>query len=99
LKSEELIIIDRKFSFFKVKGYKVSPSYIEKIILDSKMIIDVKVLAEDDKIIALVIPISNYKKDELISFLSNNLPYNYLPDLINEVTFLSRTLTGKIIRK
>ncbi|QHI38915.1 2-succinylbenzoate--CoA ligase [Kordia antarctica] len=98
LVNEKLKIIDRKASFLKVKGYKISPSYIEKVILDSEMIQEVQVLAKNDTLIANIIPLSNYKKTELINFLQQNLPNYSLPDFINEVKSLVRTATGKISR-
>lgn len=98
LENNELIIIDRKASFLKVKGYKISPSYIEKVILDSEMIQEVQVVTKNDSLIANVIPLSNYKKNELIHFLQQHLPNYSLPDTINEVKLLVRTTTGKISR-
>lgn len=98
LENDQLTIIDRKASFLKVKGYKISPNYIEKVILNSEMIQEVQVLAKNDQLIANVISLSNYKKNELINFLHHNLPQYSLPDTINEVKLLNRTSTGKIIR-
>ena len=98
LENNQLTIIDRKAAFLKVKGYKVSSNYVEKIILDSEMIQEVHVLAENDTLIANVIPLSNYDKNKLIHFLQRNLPYYFMPDRIEEVKRMKRTNTGKISR-
>lgn len=98
LKNGQLTIVGRKAAFLKVKGYKISPNYIEKIILDSEMIQEVQVFSTNDRLIANVIPLSNYDKNNLIRCLQRNLPYYFMPDSIKEVETIERTSTGKISR-
>ena len=99
LENGQLTIVGRKAAFLKVKGYKVSSNYIEKIILDSEMTQEVQVFSTNDRLIANVIPLSKYDKSKLIRFLQRNLPYYFMPDSIKEVETIERTSTGKIIRQ
>lgn len=93
-----LFVIDRKASFLKVKGYKVSPNYIEKVCMDSGMIQEVHVLTKNDVLIAEIIPLANFDKVCLKNYLRSQLPNYAVPDKIRAVETIERTQTGKIIR-
>ncbi|MBC8757662.1 acyl--CoA ligase [Kordia sp. YSTF-M3] len=97
--NNQLTIIDRKASFLKVKGYKISPNFVEKTILDFEMIQEVQVFAKNDSLIAHIIPHKNYQKTELINYLRSKLPNYALPNSIKEVETIERTSTGKIRRQ
>lgn len=99
METGRLCIVDRKASFLKVKGYKVSPNHIEKVCLDAEMIQDVQVFTKNDALIAHIIPLENYDKVALKNYLRSHLPTYALPDSIKEVKTIERTNTGKIIRK
>jgi acyl-coenzyme A synthetase/AMP-(fatty) acid ligase len=99
LENNQLIIIDRKASFLKVKGYRILPNYIEKTILASEMIQEVQVFAKNDSLTAHIIPHKNYQKTELINYLRSKLPNYALPNSIKEVETIERTSTGKIRRQ
>lgn len=98
LENNRLKIMDRKSSFIKIKGYKVSPNAIENCILNASSIEDVYVYNKDDKLIANVIPKVSFDKIALTNYLRSKLPLYALPDIIKEVTAIDRTITGKIIR-
>ncbi|EDP95410.1 class I adenylate-forming enzyme family protein [Kordia algicida OT-1] len=99
MEDERLFVIDRKASFLKVKGYKVSPNFIEKVFIDSGMIQEVHVLTKNDTLIAKLIPLENYDKVGLKNYLRSQLPNYAIPDKIMIVETIERTQTGKIIRQ
>lgn len=99
VKEGRLFMTDRKAVFIKVKGYKVSPNYIESVLLVSEMVDDAKVFAKNDALIAQVIPLANFDKVGLKQYLRSQLPPYALPDIIKEVETIARTNTGKISRQ
>ncbi len=100
LKNRKLKILGRKSSFIKVKGYRISCIQIEEAIKNSKTVDDVKVSTENDRIAAYIVPKEiPFKKNDLKKYLNTQLPYYSIPDTINEVVEIKRTITGKIIRR
>ncbi|PTX58979.1 acyl-CoA synthetase (AMP-forming)/AMP-acid ligase II [Kordia periserrulae] len=94
-----LFIEGRKASFLKVKGYKVSPNFVENALISSEMVTEVNVFIKNDALVAEVIPLPNFDKMRLKIYLTNKLPSYAIPDVIKEVETMERTHTGKIRRQ
>ncbi|WP_046745902.1 AMP-binding protein [Kordia zhangzhouensis] len=99
VKNDRLHIEGRYSSFIKVKGYKVSPTYVENALLNSQMTQEAHVFLKNDTLIAYVISTEKVDKVALKTYLRNQLPPYAVPDIIKEVESISRTSTGKINRQ
>ena len=98
VKNDRLHIEGRYTSFIKVKGYKVSPNFVENALLNSQMIQEARVFLKNDTLIADVISTEKVDKVALKTYLRSQLPPYAVPDMIKEVESIRRTNTGKISR-
>uniref|UniRef100_T1GWV1 AMP-binding enzyme C-terminal domain-containing protein n=1 Tax=Megaselia scalaris TaxID=36166 RepID=T1GWV1_MEGSC len=102
-----LYIVDRLKEIMKCKGYHVSPTEIEGVILELQDVVDVCVCGIPDLInmnlpAAMVITTkgSSLKKDEIIKHVEGKLPhYKHLSGGVYFVDELPRTPSGKIMRR
>lgn len=96
---QELCIVGRKSSFLKVRDYRISPEYIESIMVTFEGLLECRVSGMDSGILAEVVPTNNSLSVlALRSFLASKLPSYAIPETITLVKTIPRTLSGKVKR-
>ncbi len=85
----------------KIRGYRIELGEIETVLQASPMIKEAVVLAKEDaqankRLIAYLVPTSEYDKSKLQSFLKAKLPAYMLPSLFVNIEKLPLTPNGKV---
>ena len=97
--NDELYIVGRKSLFLKVRGYRLSPEYIESIIGTFEDILDCRVSGTDTGLLAEIVSTNNViSQQALHSFLATKLPSYAIPETTTFVAEIPRTASGKIKR-
>lgn len=96
---QELCIVGRQSAFLKVRDYRLSPETIETAIMAFDEVLDCRVLGAESGLLAELVPASEmFSLPALRQFLTAKLPAYAIPDTINLVPTIPRTLSGKIKR-
>lgn len=94
-----LCIEGRSMAFFKYKGIKINPVYLESAAISTTMVKEAKCYENNHKLILEIVPIpANYSKSKFMILLKKALLGSCHPDKIIEVPELERTRTGKLLR-
>ena len=97
--TQELYIVGRQSSFLKVKGYRLSPEYIESIIGAYAGVLDCRVSGMETGILAeVVVANTSMTSQPLLAFLAERLPSYAVPETVTFVPAIPRTHSGKIKR-
>ncbi|MCA9955575.1 MAG: acyl--CoA ligase [Anaerolineales bacterium] len=97
--TEELFINGRQSAFLKVRGYRLSPEYLESVIGSCAGVVDCRVSGSKTGILAEVVPAdASVSSQTLLAALAAKLPNYALPEAITFVDAIPRTHSGKIKR-
>ncbi len=97
--TEELHIIGRQSAFLKVRGYRLSPEYLESVIGSCAGVVECRVLGTETGILAEVVPADAAMLPQtLLVSLAEKLPSYAIPETIHFVEVIARTHSGKIKR-
>jgi acyl-coenzyme A synthetase/AMP-(fatty) acid ligase len=94
----ELVVVGRKSVFIKHRGFRVSPEPVESAIGQFSGVVDCRVVARGDKLVAEVVHEDGLSKADIFAFLRSTLPGHCVPDEIVRVQEVPRTYSGKISR-
>lgn len=96
---QELCIVGRQSAFLKVRDYRLSPETLEAIISAFDGVLDCRVSGVESGLSAELVPAAEtFSIPALRQFLTTKLPAYAIPDTINLVSTIPRTLSGKIKR-
>lgn len=96
---QELCIVGRQSAFLKVRDYRLSPETLEAIISAFDGVLDCRVSGVESGLLAELVPAAEtFSIPALRQFLTAKLPAYAIPDTINLVSTIPRTLSGKIKR-
>jgi acyl-coenzyme A synthetase/AMP-(fatty) acid ligase len=94
-----LSVTGRKSLFIKHKGFRISPEYIESVLLKLEGILDCRVSLQAEKLVAEVVyPVSNPSAQTILDFLKLRLPPYMMPQSILFTGNVPRTASGKLKR-
>lgn len=97
--TQELFINGRQSAFLKVRGYRLSPEYLESVIGSCAGVVDCRVSGSETGILAEVVPAdATVSAPALLAALAGKLPNYALPEAITFVATIPRTHSGKIKR-
>lgn len=97
--TEELFINGRQSAFLKVRGYRLSPEYLESVIGSCAGVVDCRVAGSETGILAEVVPAdATVSAQTLLAALAGKLPNYAIPEVITFVAAIPRTHSGKIKR-
>ncbi len=94
----ELVVVGRKSAFIKHRGFRISPETVESAIGQFPGVVDCRILARGDKLVAEVVHEDGLPKAGIFAFLRTTLPSHCVPDEIVSVQEVPRTYSGKITR-
>lgn len=97
--TQELHINGRQSAFLKVRGYRLSPDYLESIIGLCPGVAECRVSGTETGILAEVVPANAALLPQtVLTFLADKLPSYAIPETIHFVDMIPRTHSGKIKR-
>jgi acyl-coenzyme A synthetase/AMP-(fatty) acid ligase len=97
--TQELHINGRQSAFLKVRGYRLSPEYLESIIASCPGVAECRVSGTETGILAEVVPAeAALRPQTVLTFLADKLPSYAIPETVLFVDVIPRTHSGKIIR-
>lgn len=97
--TQELFINGRQSAFLKVRGYRLSPEYLESVIGSCAGVVDCRVAGSETGILAEVVPAdATVSSHALLAALASKLPSYAIPEAITFVAAIPRTHSGKIKR-
>ena len=104
LPSNEIECLGRLDQQVKIRGHRIEPGEVEQVLLQLEGIKQVVVLANDNFLVAHIVPESSIENAESQrplwrDALSTKLPSHLMPNYFNLITVLPTTLNGKIDRK
>lgn len=96
--------IGRRDNQVKIRGFRIELGEIESVVRQSGTVNDVILMARDDKegkkrLVAYIVPKSNFDKDALADFLRSKLPDYMVPSIWIKLEKLPLTSNGKIDKK
>lgn len=96
--------IGRRDNQVKIRGFRIELGEIESVVRQSGTVNDVILMARDDKegkkrLVAYIVPKSNFDKDTLSDFLRSKLPDYMVPSIWIKLEKLPLTSNGKIDKK
>ena len=99
-----ILFIGRVDDQVKIRGYRIELGEIESMLLQSDLVSEAVVLAREDKqnnrrLVAYIVPAEQFDKEELITFLKQELPDYMIPAVFVELVSMPLTANGKIDRK
>ncbi|WFD12331.1 AMP-binding protein [Tepidibacter hydrothermalis] len=100
LKDDYLYLTGRLDNMINKAGYKIIPSKVESIILNSNIIEDICLFAVNDKVkyqklCAFIVKSDNFNANVFKEYIKNNLPKNMIPQIIKYVDFIPLNSSGK----
>jgi acyl-coenzyme A synthetase/AMP-(fatty) acid ligase len=96
--SDELVINGRKSVYIKYRGFRISPEWVESIIVSFNGIQDCRVLMIDSRLVAEVVYDDSISHSDILAFMSTRLPGYAIADEVVRVESVQRTPSGKIKR-
>jgi amino acid adenylation domain-containing protein/non-ribosomal peptide synthase protein (TIGR01720 family) len=95
--------LGRSDSQVKIRGFRIELEEIELAILNSGYVKNAATLTigdeENKRIVAFVVPLEEYSKENIMNYLSAHLPEYMLPSLILSKETLPLTINGKLDKK
>ncbi len=96
--------LGRKDEQVKIRGHRVELGEIESVLQECPAVRQAAVLTKDSKegnkqLVAYVVPVYEFDKEELVGFLQSRLPEYMVPALWIELESIPLTINGKIDRK
>ena len=97
-------IIGRSKDIIIKGGINISPNYIESLLIQNKDINECCVYPIQDDIYGeligcTIVPTNiNFDKKKLLLSIKSKLPNNLIPDKINFIDKLPKTISGKVIK-
>ena len=96
--------LDRFDNQVKVRGFRIELGEIESVLAEHETVKQGAVIVKkgdhnDERLVAYLIPDSNYKSNDIRSFLNTKLPNYMIPQFFIEMTVFPLTQAGKIDRK
>jgi amino acid adenylation domain-containing protein len=104
LLNKEIVCLGRLDQQVKIRGHRIEPGEVEQALISLDGIKQAVVLANENFLIAHIIPDSNIENAEIQiplwrSILSSQLPSHLIPNAFNILAEFPTTLNGKIDRK
>jgi acyl-CoA synthetase (AMP-forming)/AMP-acid ligase II len=96
---QELHVVGRKSVYLESRGFRVSPEYVESVVVLHEGVCDCQALNYNDGLWLNVVPnVSALSAIDLLSFLAERLPGYAVPEKVRFVEAIERTKSGKIRR-
>ena len=100
LEDDYLYLTGRLDNMINKAGYKIIPSKVESIILNSNLIEDICLFAINDKIkyqklCAFIVKSEKFNYDMFKKYIKDNLPKNMIPQIIKYVDLIPLNSSGK----
>lgn len=100
LKDGYLYLSGRLDNMINKAGYKIIPSKVESIILNSNIIEDICLFSVNDKVkhqklCAFIVKSDKFSANTFKEYIKNNLPKNMIPQIIKYIDFIPLNSSGK----